>query len=118
VLAINILFATGALKWLGEISSPLVVGWLGLPKEASTALLAGFLRKDLAVGMLLPLEEKVGMTAAQLTVAATVLTVYFPCAATFAVLLKELRPKDMLKATAIMVIASLAVGGLLRLALM
>ena len=118
VLAINILFVTGILEWLGEISSPLVVGWLGLPKEASTALLAGFLRKDLAVGMLLPLEAKVGMTAAQLTVAATVLTVYFPCAATFAVLLKELRPKDMLKATGIMVIASLAVGGLLRLALM
>jgi Fe2+ transport system protein B len=61
--------------------------------EAVPALLAGFLRKDLAVGMLVPLA----LTTAQLTIAVTVLALYFPCVATFAVLLKELGARDMLK---------------------
>lgn len=43
--------------------------------------------------------------------------IYFPCVATFAVLIKELGIKDMVKATAVMVSTSLVVGGLMRLIL-
>ena len=46
--------------------------------------------KDVAVGMLLPL----GLTLKQLIIASVVLTMYFPCVATFAVLIKELGVKD------------------------
>ena len=73
-------------------------------------MLIGFLRKDLAVGMLLPL----GMAPMQLVIAATLLTVYFPCVATFVVLLKELGPVDMAKSSLIMIVSALAVGGLMR----
>lgn len=79
-----------------------------LPREAATALVVGFQRKDLAVGMLLPL----GMTPDQLVIAATVLTIYFPCVGSFAVLLRELGPRDMAKSAAIMVSTALLVGGL------
>jgi ferrous iron transport protein B len=78
-------------------------GWLGLPKETTAVLLVGFLRKDLAVGMLLPL----GMTPMQLVIAVTILTIYFPCVGTFAVLVKELGISDMLKAATIMIFAAL-----------
>ncbi len=110
VLIVNILYAVGFLEWLGDIFAPITEGWLGLPKEATTALLIGFLRKDLAVGMLLPL----GMTPIQLVIAATILTIYFPCVATFAVLVKELGIKDMFKSVAIMIITALIVGGCMR----
>jgi ferrous iron transport protein B len=40
---------------------------------------------------------------------------FFPCIATFVVLLRELGLKTLLKSVAIMIIASLAVGGLLNL---
>jgi len=114
VVLVNILYAVGFLDFLGAISAPVIEGWLGLPGAATTALLIGFLRKDLAVGMLLPLN----MTPLQLVIASTILTIYFPCVATFAVLLKELGPKDMLKSTALMVVTALIVGIVLRLALL
>jgi len=113
VVLVNILYSVGFLDWIGRIFAPVMEGWLGLPREATTALLVGFLRKDLAVGMLLPL----GMSAMQLVIAATVLTIYFPCVATFAVMVKELGIKDMAKAAVIMIVTALVVGGLMRLLL-
>ncbi|MBI4725719.1 ferrous iron transporter B [candidate division TA06 bacterium] len=113
VLAVNVLYAMGFLEWLGSLLAPITVWWLGLPKEAAIALLTGFFRKDLAVGMLLPLR----MSPQQLTIAVIMLAIYFPCVATFAVMTKELGAKDMLKATAIMMSTALIVGGLMRLIL-
>ena len=90
-----------------------MTGLLGLPKEAVTALLIGFLRKDVAVGMLAPL----GLTAEQLVVGTVVLAMFFPCIATFAVLLKELGVVNLLKSFAIMIAMALITGGLLNLLL-
>jgi ferrous iron transport protein B len=114
ILIVNILYATGFLEWLGNLFAPITAGLLGLPKEATTALLMGFLRKDLAVGMLIPL----GMSPDQLVIAVTVLTIYFPCVATFAVLVRELGYIDMLKSTVIMVATALIVGTAMRIALL
>ena len=114
VLLINVLYSAGILQGLGDLFAPFTHGWLGLPSDATTALLIGFLRKDLAIGMLLSLD----MTALQLVIAAVVLTIYFPCVATFAVMLRELGIRDMLKATGIMLIAATLVGGLLHLTLL
>jgi ferrous iron transport protein B len=113
VLLVNVLYLAGFLDWLGALLAPVISGLLGLPPDAATALLAGFLRKDLAVGMLLPL----GMTPAQLVIAITVLTIYFPCVATFAVLFRELGVRDLAYATGIMIGVSLLAGTLLRLIL-
>jgi len=113
VLLINILYVVGFLEWLGTAFAPVTEIWLGLPKESSIALLVGFLRKDLAVGMLLPL----GMTPMQLVIATTILAIYFPCVATFAVLVKELGVKDMIKSTGIMIATALVVGSILRILL-
>jgi len=70
----------------------------------------GFLRKDVAVGMLLPL----GLDMKQLIIASVVLTMYFPCIATFVVMFKELGLIGLLKATAIMVVSSLLIGSILN----
>jgi ferrous iron transport protein B len=114
VLLINLLYTVGFVEWLGGVFAPVVQGWFGLPKEATTALLIGFLRKDLAVGMLLPL----GMSPMQLVIATTLLTVYFPCVGTFAVMFKELGIRDMIKATAFMAVTAFVVGGVMRLVLL
>ncbi|MCK5560000.1 MAG: ferrous iron transporter B, partial [Thermoplasmata archaeon] len=113
VLIINVMYATGIIDALGTIFAPVIEGLFGLDREATGALLIGFLRKDVAVGMLLPLD----MSPMQLVIAATVLTIYFPCIATFTVLLKELGVKDLLKATGLMVIVTLTVGTVMRLVL-
>jgi len=80
------------------------------PQEAISALIIGFLRKDVAVGMLDPLN----LTSGQLVVASVVLAMYFPCVGTFAVLFKELGIKDMSKAVLIMLISAFSVGGILN----
>lgn len=113
VFIVNILYSLRIIEFIGRFLSPVVRGLLGLPNEAVAALIIGFLRKDIAIGMLSPL----GLTMKQLIVASVVLTMYFPCVATFAVLVKELGAKDMLKSTLIMIISALLVGGALNLIL-
>jgi len=113
VLIVNLLYTFGIIQFVGKITAPVVTRVLGLPQEAVGALIVGFLRKDVAVGMLIPL----GLTIKQLIIASVVLAMYFPCVATFTTLVKELGLVDMLKSAAIMVISSLVVGGLLNLIL-
>lgn len=113
VLIANLLYTFGIMQFIGKITAPVFTYLLGLPQEAAGALVMGFLRKDLAVGMLIPLN----MTLKQLIVASVVLSMYFPCVATFTVLLKELGTIDMLKSTGIMLLSTFIVGGLLNLIL-
>jgi len=113
VLIVNLLYTFGIITFIGNLTAPLVKGILGLPEKAVGALIIGFLRKDVAVGMLAPL----GMSLKQLVIASVVLAMYFPCIATFTVMTKELGVKDMFKSALIMIFSSFAVGGLLNLIL-
>jgi ferrous iron transport protein B len=113
VLVVNILYILGVFEFIANVTAPVVKGLLGLPKESVVAIIIGFLRKDVAVGMLAPLA----LTAKQLVVSSTVLAMFFPCVATFVILIRELGIKDMLKATGIMIVAALVMGGLLNLVL-
>jgi len=113
VLLVNILYTLGVIQFVGQITEPVVTQILGLPSDAVGALIIGFFRKDVAVGMLAPL----GLTGKQLVIASVVLAMYFPCVATFATLVRELGIADMLKSAGIMIVSSLIVGGLLNLIL-
>ncbi|MBN1367374.1 MAG: ferrous iron transporter B [Dehalococcoidales bacterium] len=113
ILVINILYVLGVFEAIANLTAPVVTGVLGLPKEAVTALIIGFLRKDVAVGMLAPLA----LTSGQLVVGTVVLAMFFPCIATFVVLLRELGIVNMLKSAGIMIVVALLVGGLLNLIL-
>jgi len=113
VVVINILYFFGAFDAIANFTAPVVTGLLGLPKEAVTALAIGFLRKDVALGMLAPLS----LSAGQLVVGSVVLAMSFPCIATFVVLLRELGVVNMLKAAGIMIAAALITGGILNLIL-
>jgi len=55
VAVINILYAFGIFDAVVNFTAPVVTNILGLPKEAVTAIAIGFLRKDVALGMLAPL---------------------------------------------------------------
>ena len=113
VLVVNILYTLGVFNLIANIAAPVLSGLLGLPKETIVPLAVGFLRKDIAVGMLAPLA----LTAKQLVISSTVLAMFFPCVATVVILARELGAKDMLKATGIMIAAALIMGGLQNLIL-
>lgn len=110
VLIINLLIFFRLFDFVTAVFAPVIRGLFGLPKEAVVALAIGFLRKDVAVGMLMPL----GLSAKQLFISATLLAISFPCIATFVVLLKELGWKDLIKATLIMITVSVIVGAVLN----
>jgi ferrous iron transport protein B len=110
VLIINLLVFFKLFDFVTGIFAPIIKNLFGLPKEAVVALSIGFLRKDVAIGMLMPL----GLSPKQLFIAATLLAMSFPCIATFAVLFKELGFRYLVKATLIMITVSLIVGAILN----
>lgn len=113
ILVVNILYTVGLIQLLGVLFAPVVQGLLGLPGDAVSTLLIGFLRKDVAVAMLIPL----GLSARQLVIGAVVLAAYFPCAATFTVLVKEMGVVDMAKSAVIMIVTAFSAGFILNLLL-
>lgn len=113
VVIVNILHTLGVIAFLGKLAAPVITRVLGLPLEAVGALIIGFMRKDLAVGMLAPL----GLPLKQLIIASVILTMYFPCVATFAVLLRELGLIDLIKAAVIMILSAMLVGTVLNVLL-
>jgi len=110
VLVVNLLYMTNIFTFIADFVAPVVTGVLGLPREAITALVIGFLRKDVAMGMLALLN----LSGKELVVGSVVLAMSFPCVATFVVLLRELGVRDLVKSTAIMLFSAIAVGGILN----
>lgn len=113
ILVVTILYALNVFDYIADFASPVVSGLFGLPEEAASAISIGFLRKDMAVGMLGGLS----LTPSQLVVGSVVLAMFFPCIASFTVLFKELGLKRMLASTGIMLVVSLIVGSALNLIL-
>lgn len=113
ILVINILYSVGVFDAIARVTAPVITSVLGLPREAVSALVIGFLRKEVALAMMAPLD----LTDHQLVVGSVVLAMFFPCIATFIVLLKELGVVNLIKATAVMLLAVLVTGGLLNLVL-
>jgi len=113
VVVINLFYALGILDSMANLTAPVVTKVLGLPKEAVLAMIVGFLRKDIGIGMLAPL----GLSVKQLIIGCTTLAMFFPCIATFVILFKELGTLDTVKSMGVMVATSLVVGGILNLVL-
>jgi ferrous iron transport protein B len=113
VLVVNILYSLGVFNAIADTAAPIVTTVLGLPQESVTALAVGFLRKDVSFGLMAHLD----LTAGPLVVGSVVLAMFFPCIATFIVLLRELGVSGLLKSTGIMIVAVLTTGGILNLIL-
>ena len=106
MLVVNVLHYVHVFDYIADFTAPVMTRLFGLPKEAIVAIVLGFLRKDVGVGML----GTLGLSAKQMVVSVTVLAMSFPCIATFVILAKELGVRDMLKSVIIMLAAALAAG--------
>ena len=114
-LIVGLMYLTGAMDWLASVLGPLLMVWFGVPKETVAPLIAGFLRKDLAVGVLGGLMEQGIMTHFQVFTSVVLLCIYFPCLATFALMLKEENWKEFLGSLASLVVVVFVYGGLIHL---
>jgi ferrous iron transport protein B len=109
-VVVNILYLTEVIDWLANVLSPVLSGWFGVPSETVGPLIAAFLRKDLAVAQLSAIE----MTKYQMITSVVLVSIYFPCVATFMMLLKE-GWKDLLGSIAVLAVVVFLYGGLLHL---
>lgn len=107
---VNILYLTGTIDWLAKILTPLLTGWFGVPGETVGPLIAAFLRKDLAVAQLSAIE----MSKYQMITSVVLVSIYFPCVATFVMLLKE-GWENLLGSLAVLVTVIFLYGGLINL---
>ncbi len=112
------------LVWpLATFTDPVVRNWLGLPSVAGLALIFAFLRKELALQLLVSLAVvQFGpqaanlarfMSPAQLFTYATVVSVSVPCVATFAALRAEHGWRPALAMSAGSLAIALGAGGLI-----
>ncbi len=111
IALLNLLDAIGIFHAIAKITSPVVRYIWGLPAEAILPIIMGFLRKDIAAGMLMPLD----LTLSQLMTACVLLSLTFPCIATFIVLFTELGWRDTIKSVGIMLSSAIVFGGLANL---
>lgn len=82
---ISILNLSGALEKIQDFLAPLIVGWLSLPKEASTAFVMGIIRRDFGAAGLTDLS----LDPLSMVVALIVITLFVPCIAAILLLFKE-----------------------------
>jgi ferrous iron transport protein B len=106
--------ATGALAWLIRAGEPLVVGWLGLPREASAAFLLGFLRRDFGATGLFIMQASGALSPAQAVVAMVTLTLFIPCVASVMMIARERGARTAAALTAVIFPLAFLVGGLLN----
>jgi ferrous iron transport protein B len=82
---ISTLQLTGALEAIQRAAVPLTVGWLGLPAEAATAFVMGFVRRDFGAAGFFTMN----LSSPQLLVAMITITLFVPCIASMMVIVKE-----------------------------
>jgi ferrous iron transport protein B len=109
VIFVNLLYWFGVMDYVAMVFEPVFEGWFGVPKETTGPLVVAFLRKDLAVAHL----GGIAMTMGQKVIAVTLTCIYFPCLATFAMVVKEGGILDFLKCMAVLLVSFFLFGGLM-----
>ena len=116
-LLLFLLDAAGILVLLERAAAPVVVGLLGLPRQAAAAFIMGFLRRDYGAAGFYKLQEDGLLDPVQVTVALVTMTLFIPCIANWFMMVKERGMRTALVMTAFILPFALAVGAGLNLAL-
>jgi len=120
---LGLVWESGAWSPLATVLTPVTTGWLGLPPIVGIAIVFAFLRKELALQLLVALAvieygaigSNLGaiLTPAQLFVFAIVTSVSIPCAATLAALVQELGARAAAGISAASLGLALVAGGVI-----
>ncbi|OGC76388.1 MAG: ferrous iron transport protein B [candidate division Zixibacteria bacterium RBG_16_50_21] len=112
-----VLDKVGALILIEKAASPVVVGLLNLPQEATQAFLVGFLRRDYGAAGFFVLSEQGKLDPIGIVVSLVVITLFIPCIANLFVMIKERGLKTALSMVAIIVPLAFLVGALVNFVL-
>jgi ferrous iron transport protein B len=107
----------GLLQIIENLTSPIIVGLLGLPKAATAAFIMGFLRRDYGAAGIFAMSEKGLLDPIQLAVSLVVIMLFVPCIANFFVMIKERGSKTALSIVVFIFPYAILVGTVLNYAL-
>jgi len=117
VLGTLILFAADKLEiipFVQDLFSPVIVGFLGLPAEATQSFIIGFLRRDYGAAGLFMLQERGLLNTEQVVVSLVTITLFIPCIANLFMIIKEKGLKVAMIISLFVFPFSVLVGGLLH----
>ncbi|MDA8168577.1 MAG: ferrous iron transport protein B [Nitrospiraceae bacterium] len=117
VLGTLVLFALDKLSLIQVIekaSSPVIVGFLGLPEKATESFIIGFLRRDYGAAGLFALSRQGLLTPVQSLVSLVTITLFIPCLASFFMIIKERGIRTAVSMLVIITPVALAFGGALN----
>ncbi len=120
LIGTGLLFALsrlGALTKLTAATEPVVVGLLGLPRDASAVFIMGFLRRDYGAAGLFQMSKAGELDGVQAVVALTVMTLFVPCVANFLMMVKEQGLKAALGILGAVTVIALGTGAVLNVVL-
>lgn len=104
----------GLLAHLIRVTEPVVTKLLGLPAEAATVFLMGFLRRDYGAAGLFDMARQGHLDTVQTVVGLVVMTLFVPCIANFFVMIKEQGLRNTLLMVGFILIYAVSVGGALK----
>jgi len=111
VFVINVLDILGIIHFLSDTLGKATSFLMGVPAETGIVMVLGFLRKDMSISMLAPLN----LDAKQFIIASVFMVLYLPCFATFFTLIRELGAKTAFKIFGLVFTVAVAVSALLNL---
>jgi len=94
-----------------------LINAIGLPDDSATIFLFGFFRRDYGAAGLYDLQQQGLLTGVQMVVAAATLTLFVPCIAQFAIMLKERGAKTAFAIALFIFPFAFIMGGLLNIIL-
>ncbi|MBN2734357.1 MAG: ferrous iron transport protein B [Methanomicrobiaceae archaeon] len=116
---LGVLQYTGIIQAFQDLFAPIMLSVLGLPDYASTSLLFGILRKEMAFETLAILAGTADlgsvMTCAQLYIFAVVSVLFVPCISTIAVLYREMGLKIAVMVSFYTLFLGIFVGAVLNM---
>ncbi len=117
VLGTFILFTLdklGLLTVVENLAKPVIVGLLGLPVEATSAFIMGFLRRDYGAAGIFDMSRQGLLDPIQLAVSLVVMMLFVPCIANFFVMIKERGNKTALAIVVFIFPYAILVGAVLN----
>lgn len=111
---VAVMQVTGLLDLWQRALSPLVVTWLQLPREAANAFIMGMVRRDFGAAGLATMQ----LSSPQILVSLVTITLFVPCIASVAILLKERGRREAALIWAAAWVFAMTVGGIVSQVLM
>ena len=108
----------GLLAMTKQALTPMVVGWMGLPKDIIDVFLLALARREAAAGLILKMVDAGSLRYVQSIVAVVVTTISFPCVANVIALGREMGWKAAVAMTAMIFVSSFVLVGALNFVLL